>query len=149
MIQRQINAVHQIFQAITQSEIHITITQSPGDVATQFIFETLNVLTLIFGDVIRIPGDCKTQAIIGCIASLQETTHVRALEVGVMAMGSMVMMPIGMTPMVMLIMPVVVMPVVVMGVSFVFILTPWTIMLLVVMAIVVMMIVVMMIMLRF
>ena len=144
MIQRQINTVHQILQSIAQAEIHITITQGPGDVAPKFILEALDVLTLIFGDVIRIPGECKTQAIIGGIAGLQETTHVRALEISVMAMGSMVTVPIGMSPMTMPLMPVIVMGmslVIVVSMGFIFVLPPRAIMLLVIMIFMVMIIV--------
>ena len=134
MIQRQINTVYQILQSIAQAEIHITISQGPSDVAPQFIFEALDVITLVFGDVIRIPGECKTQAIIGCIAGLQETTYVRTLEVGVMAMLFMPVVIVGLSLMSMAF-------VVVISMSFVFVVPPWTIMLLVAMTFVVMIIV--------
>ena len=149
MIQREINSIYQIFQSIAQAEIHITITQGPGDIAPQFILEALDVLTLIFGDVIRIPGKSEAQTIIGRIASLQETSHIRPLEIGVMAMGSMIMVSVGMSLMTMPLVPMIVMVmsfvimifVVVIPMSLVLVFPPRTIMLLMIMAIMVMMIV--------
>ena len=155
VIQRQINTVHKILQAITQTEIDITITQGPGDIAPQLILEPLDVLTLIFGDVIRIPGQSKTQAIIGCISGLQETTHVRALEVGVVTMSRMGPMSIGMASMIVPLMTVFVMTMLIMSMGFVvmlimrlvLVLAPWTVTLVMVMTI--MSVMIMMIVLGF
>ena len=60
MIDRQVNTIHQIFDAVAKGEVHISITQSPDRLGSEFIFQALNVLTLVFGDVIGIPGQLKT-----------------------------------------------------------------------------------------
>ena len=60
VIDGQINTIHKILETITQAEVHISITQCPDRLGSEFILQALNVLTLVFGDVIGIPGQLKT-----------------------------------------------------------------------------------------
>ena len=60
VIHGQINTIHQILNAITKGEVHISITQCPDRLGSELILQALNVLTLVFGDVIGVPGQLKT-----------------------------------------------------------------------------------------
>ena len=76
MGQRQEHPVDEIFDAIPQGKVDITIAKGPNELCTYFVFQTLNVVALIAGDVIRQPINGQTQPIVRCIANLNEPTNI-------------------------------------------------------------------------
>ena len=76
MGQRQEHSIDEIFDAIPQGKVDITIAKGPNELCTYFVFQTLNVVALIAGDVIRQPINGQTQPIVRCIANLNKPTNI-------------------------------------------------------------------------
>ena len=56
MINGKKDAIDNIAQSISKSKIDISITKSPRHFRAKFILQALNIITFIFGDVVRIPA---------------------------------------------------------------------------------------------
>ena len=83
MHHRKEQAINDVFQAISESEVDITIPKGPNHFSTQFILQALDVITLIPGDVIRKPINRQAEAIIGGVTHAEKTTDVRAFQLRV------------------------------------------------------------------
>ena len=92
MINGQIDTIRKISETVTEAKIHITITQSPCDFGTQFILQTLQIVSLITGDVIRIPADRNIQTIVRGIAHLEKAFDISALVIRVMRVSVLMLM---------------------------------------------------------
>ena len=92
MINGQIDTIHKISETVTEAKIHITITQSPCDFGPQFILQTLQIVSLITGDVIRIPADRNIQTIVRGIAHLEKAFDISALVIRVMRVSVLMLM---------------------------------------------------------
>ena len=92
MINGQIDTIRKISETVTEAKIHITITQSPGDFGTQFILQTLQIVSLITGDVIRIPADRNIQTIVRGIAHLEKAFDISALVIRIMRVSVLMLM---------------------------------------------------------
>ena len=77
---REENALENVLQTITQSEVNVTIAKGPDHFSTQLILQTLDIVTLIPGDVIGQPIHREAETIIGFITHAEETTNVCSFQ---------------------------------------------------------------------
>ena len=107
MLHGQIDTIRKICETVTEAKIHITITQSPCDFGTQFILQTFQIVSLITGDVIRIPADRNIQTIVRGIAHLEKAFDISALVIRVVRVSVlMLIMNMLSVPFMVIIMPI-------------------------------------------
>ena len=60
MLNRKEHAIEKITESISEPKVDIPVAKGPENLGTEFIFQTLNVVTLVFRDVVRLPINRNT-----------------------------------------------------------------------------------------